>query len=131
MGPHEGDGDRGEQGGEHDGDDPRGADGDAQPAGGVVTEGQGVDPAGEEQQSDEAGDADRRHLQHAVEPVLGDAALVPLEDALRLLGKQEEQPLGHGGEAEGEGAAREDEPYGAGAQTGQPEDDRCRHEAAA
>ena len=77
--------------GEHDRGDAGGADRDAEPAGGVVAEGQGVDPAGDQQQPDESDQGDGRHLQDAVEPVLADAALVPLVEALGLLREQQEQ----------------------------------------
>ncbi|BBJ46722.1 hypothetical protein SSPO_094400 [Streptomyces antimycoticus] len=125
----EGDGRRGEQRREYDDRDPGGADRDAEAAG-VVAERQGVHAAGEEQQSGEPDEADGRHLHDAVEPVLGDAALVPLEEALHPLGEEQEQPFGDGGEAEGEGTAGEHEPDASRAQARQSEHDGRRHEPA-
>ena len=124
------DGRCGEQHGEHDHGDAGGANRDADPAGRVVAESQRVDPAGDQQQPDESDESDRRHLQHTAEPALGDAALVPLIEAVRLLRKQQEQPLGDRGQAEGESTARENQPDGARAQTGQSEHDGRRHETA-
>ncbi len=126
----EGDGGRGEQRRQDHGRDPGGPYRDADAAGGVVAEGEGVDAAGDEQQTGDTDDGDGHHLEDAVEAVLGDAALVPLVEALGLLREEQEQSFGDGGESEGERGTGEHEAYGARAEPRQAEDDGRRRESA-
>lgn len=126
----QGDGGRREERGEHDGGDAGAAHRDAEAARRVVPERKTVDAAGEQHQADERDDHEGRHADHARETVLGDAALVPLVEALGLFREEQDQRLGDGVEAEGEGAAREDQADGGGAASGEAEHDGGRGESA-
>ncbi len=118
----------GEQRGEHDDGDAGSPDRDTEPARGVVPQREGIETAGQEQEPDEAEQGEGRQLRDSVGPVLADAAVVPLVEALCALGEEQEQCIGDGADAQREGASGEDEPDTPRTGTGQPEHDGCRQE---